>query len=59
MSRRYKSLHFNLEEGENVIFHSEHRSKRGRSWRKESSLPFLKYKREKKYGKLAKFMKFN
>jgi len=58
-SRRYKSLHFNLGDGENVIFHREHRSKRGRTFRKETSLPFLRYKREKKYGKLVKFMKFD
>ncbi len=31
MARRVKSLHFNLKNGENVVFHHEHRSKRGRN----------------------------
>lgn len=53
MSRRYKSLHFNLGEGENVIFHREHRSKRGRTRNKSTSLQFLRYKTKKKYGNLS------
>lgn len=31
MARQKKSLHFNLQEGENVVFHREHRSKKGRN----------------------------
>lgn len=31
MARRMKSLHHNLQEGHNVSFHREHRSKKGRS----------------------------
>jgi len=50
MGRRYKSLHFNLKEGENVIFHREHRSKKGRTMKKDTSFTFLKYKWKKKYG---------
>ncbi len=47
MARRQKSLHFNLQEGENVIFHREHRSKRGRNrWNKSSTDIFYKKKRE-------------
>jgi len=57
MARRYKSLHFNLREGDNVVFHREHRSKDGRHQRKETSLPFLRYKFVKKYGKDAKYFK--
>ncbi len=30
MARRYKSLHHNLKEGENVVFHREHISPRNR-----------------------------
>lgn len=49
-ARRIKSLHFNLAEGENVVFHREHRSKRGRHKRKDISLQFLRYKWKKKHG---------
>lgn len=52
-SRRYKSLHFNLKDGENVVFHREHRSKKGRKPTKETSLKFVRYKLKKKYGKSA------
>lgn len=31
MARRQKALHFNLKFGENVVFHREHRSKKGRN----------------------------
>lgn len=31
MARRQKALHFNLKYGENVVFHREHRSKKGRN----------------------------
>jgi hypothetical protein len=57
MARRYKSLHFNLREGENIVFHREHRSKNGRHQRKPTSLEFLRYKFKKKYGKDAKYLK--
>jgi hypothetical protein len=30
MARRYRSLHFGNMDGKNVVFHREHRSKRGR-----------------------------
>lgn len=30
MARRYAALHHNLQPGQNVVFHREHRSKRGR-----------------------------
>ena len=38
MARRIKSLHHNLQEGENVVFHREHRSPRNRSFRKKRVL---------------------
>jgi hypothetical protein len=31
MARRVHSLHHNLQPGENVVFHREHRSKKGRA----------------------------
>ncbi len=46
-ARRNKSLHHNLKEGKNVVYHREHRSKRGR---KDRSLiekrRFRKFKAE-------------
>lgn len=30
MSRRVKSLHHNIADGTNIVFHREHRSKKGR-----------------------------
>lgn len=30
MARRQHSLHHNLQDGQNVVFHREHRSKKGR-----------------------------
>ena len=47
MARRYRALHFNLQEGENVVFHREHRSKKSRSkmFRPSSDL-FHRKKRE-------------
>lgn len=45
--RRVKSLHFNLGE-KNVVFHHEHRSKRGRNKiGRGSSEVFYKYKKKK------------
>lgn len=38
MARRMKSLHHNLQEGMNVIYHREHRSPRNRSKTKKESL---------------------
>jgi len=55
MSRRYRSLHFNLKEGENIPFHREHRSKKGRIHKKETSIFFLRAKLKKKYGQDADF----
>lgn len=43
-ARRYKSLHHNLQDGENVVFHREHRSKKNRSQEKSGKLQ--KFKRE-------------
>lgn len=52
--RKKKSLHFNLgfqdeyEGGKNVVYHREHRSKRGRNlFNKENSPYFFKYKNKK------------
>jgi hypothetical protein len=53
-SRRKRSLHFNLKEGENVIFHRDHRSKKGRNRmnmdKTELSFRYKKKKEELKYG---------
>jgi hypothetical protein len=57
-ARRIKSLHFNLNEGENVVFHREHRSKKGRNFQKPNSLQFRKWKIQKKYGKDAEMFDF-
>jgi len=43
MGRRYKSLHHNLQPGENVVFHCEHRSPRNRGMNKVR--PLRQYKR--------------
>lgn len=59
MARRYRSLHFNLKEGENVEFHREHRSKKGRHRRKPNSLQYLRFKLSKKYGKDAELFQKN
>jgi len=56
MGRRYKSLHHNLQDGENVVFHREHRSKRNRKRKDKLSLYRLRLKIEKKYGDDAVFV---
>ncbi len=58
MGRRIKSLHHNLGEGANVVFHREHRSKKNQRKKKPLSIQFLRYKSIKKYGKAAKNLKF-
>jgi hypothetical protein len=50
MGRRYKSLHFNLSDGENVIFHREHRSKKGKKRFVDPNLATRRTKLKKKYG---------
>lgn len=46
MSRRTRSLHFNLKEGENVVYHRDYRSKKSRSKTFRDDTPaFLKKKR--------------
>jgi hypothetical protein len=56
-ARRIKSLHFNLEEGKNVPFHREHRSKKGRKKFYDPSLAFRRMKLKKKYGNNWKLFK--
>ena len=51
MARRYRSLHFNMGDDENIPFHREHRSKRGQHIRKPSSLNYKRFKLARKYGK--------
>ena len=46
MSRRIKSLHHNLGDN-NVIFHREHRSKKGRKFDKPTSLASKLYRKRK------------
>lgn len=62
MQRRKKSLHHNLQEGENVVFHHEHRSKRGRNkmFRADNEIyhRFQKEKEELKYGVDKKSLRF-
>ena len=53
MARRIKSLRFNLGFGISVPFHREHRSKKGRTGHRPSSLKYRKYKLKKKYGEDA------
>lgn len=50
MARRIRSLHFNLKEGDNVVFHREHRSKKGKQKLTYPSLAFRRAKLKKKYG---------
>ena len=57
MGRRYRALHFNLQEGENVRFHREHRSKKGRKIKFPISIETIKYRMKKKYGNDAKYFK--
>ncbi len=52
-ARRIKSLHHNLKDGENVVFHREHRSKKGQKRHTEPNLVLRRYKIRKKYGKDA------
>lgn len=57
MARRMHSLHHNLQAGENVVFHREHRSKKGRkkgySNRKRKAL----YEAERKFRILDRRVK--
>lgn len=49
MARRIKSLHFNLQDGENIPFHREHRSKKGRNKPNHSTNEYyFQYKMKKK-----------
>lgn len=54
MARRVRSLHFGNMEGKHVIYHREHRSKRGRSSH-ANSINMTPYKRNNK--KTQKFFK--
>lgn len=57
MGRRYKSLHHNLKDGQNVVFHREHRSKSGKKKYVAPSLYVRRMKLKKKYGNDADFFK--
>jgi hypothetical protein len=69
MGRRAKSLHHNLQEGQNVVYHREHRSKKGRmSMKKWAQMKRMAgYKAERKdriierrvKTRLRKFVKNN
>jgi hypothetical protein len=50
MARRIKSLHFNLQDDENIVFHREHRSKRGKKMLIDPCLAVRRVKLKKKYG---------
>jgi len=58
MARRYRSLHFNLKEGENVVFHREHRSKKGRAPYKTGKLQKYERSSRRKWKNYAKVMGF-
>lgn len=48
MARRIKSLIFNVEDGENIQLHREHRSKKGRNkWKKGTNEAIYLYKKKK------------
>lgn len=48
MARRVRSLHFNLQEGENVVFHRDHTSKRGRDRsHRDNNEVYYEFKRKK------------
>lgn len=54
MVRHIKSLRFNLDDGVDVQFHREHRSKRGRSRHSFATSPaYFKYKRRKNEEKYS------
>lgn len=57
MARRYKSLHHGEMDGKNVIFHREHRSKKGRLKnhnKKRIRKLIFKETKEKRIERLAK-----
>lgn len=54
MARRYKSLHHNLQEGQNVVFHREHRSPRNRSKTKQNPLKKYNKSDRRKWNQMQK-----
>jgi len=54
MARRIKSLHHNLQDGENVIFHREHRSKKGRAQLKPGRLQKFERSSRRKWKNFSK-----
>lgn len=58
MARRYKSLHHNLKEGENVVFHREHRSKKNRKYKNPFSLKKIRWEMEQKMKKNRKYLEY-
>lgn len=58
MARRYKSLHHNLQPGENVVFHREHRSPRNRGANKVGVLQKYKRSSRRKWKSFAKSNEF-
>lgn len=58
MARRIWSLHHNLKDGENIPFHREHRSKRGRSKTKIGRLQKYKKSTRHKWNNFAKSVDF-
>jgi len=58
MARRYRSLHHNLRDGENVVFHREHRSPRNRSFDKIEKLDDFERRSRRKFKNFAKSREF-
>ncbi len=59
MARRYRSLHHNLGDGENVIFHREHRSPRNRGFGKIEKLDDFQRRSRRKFKNFAKSAEFS
>lgn len=57
-ARRYKSLHHNLQEGMNIVFHREHRSKKGRSAVKPGKLQKFERSSRRKFKNYSKSQDF-
>ncbi len=58
MARRYRSLHHNLQEGQNVVFHREHRSPRNRGEGKIERLDDFERRTRRKFKNFAKSREF-
>jgi hypothetical protein len=58
MARRYWSLHHNLQDGENVVFHREHRSERNRRGKKLRLIGAYRRESRRKFKNFSKSGEF-